>query len=120
MRLSRLHLENYRGISDATVELHDVTVLLGPNNEGKSTILGAVALVMAVLRQTAFEQKRGEKKKIAVGDVGDLVVGETLSFDWHRDFPMSLQDAHRDGACVFNLVIDLSQDECDAFEAEVR
>lgn len=45
MLLQRLHIENFRGFSEATVDFErDLTVLVGVNGAGKSSILDAVAI----------------------------------------------------------------------------
>lgn len=47
-RLSKVSIENFRGIKDLSLELRDgfTTVLIGANNAGKSTILNAIALAL--------------------------------------------------------------------------
>ena len=42
MRIDRVHVENFRCLDDVTVDFDDVTVLLGPNSTGKSSVLHAV------------------------------------------------------------------------------
>lgn len=42
MLLRKLHIENFRGISDLSLELDTITVLIGENNAGKTSILEAV------------------------------------------------------------------------------
>lgn len=44
MHAVRLSIHNYRSIQDATIDLHDYTLLMGANNAGKSTIINAVRL----------------------------------------------------------------------------
>ncbi len=47
MKLSTLHIENFRSILSLDLELGDTTVLLGPNNAGKSAILEAVRIALS-------------------------------------------------------------------------
>lgn len=48
MRIGRLGIRNLRGIGDTTLELHDqLTVLVGANNAGKTTVLDALAAVLS-------------------------------------------------------------------------
>lgn len=42
MRLSRIRIANFRGIKHLTLELDPITVLIGENNTGKSSILAAL------------------------------------------------------------------------------
>jgi putative ATP-dependent endonuclease of the OLD family len=43
MRLLAVHVKNYRCLADVSVEMADLTVLLGPNSAGKSSFLHALA-----------------------------------------------------------------------------
>ena len=46
MRIAKLKIENFRGIRSGNVQFRDHTVLIGPNNSGKTTIIEALALVL--------------------------------------------------------------------------
>jgi putative ATP-dependent endonuclease of OLD family len=46
MKIALLDIENFRGIKSGTVHFRDHTVLIGPNNCGKTTIIEALALVL--------------------------------------------------------------------------
>lgn len=46
MEVSLLKISNFRGIRTGAVRLHDHTVLIGPNNSGKTTIVEALTLVL--------------------------------------------------------------------------
>lgn len=46
MRLQRITLRNFRGVSESTVEFsHGVTTIVGPNEVGKSSITEAIGLI---------------------------------------------------------------------------
>lgn len=45
MRVSRLKIKNFRGIKDGAINFGGHSVLIGPNNSGKTTIIEALALV---------------------------------------------------------------------------
>ena len=47
MKISRLHIENFRSIRNLDVDMGDTTVLIGPNNAGKTAILDAVRIVLS-------------------------------------------------------------------------
>lgn len=47
--LTRIELERFRGFSSLSADLRPVSVLLGPNSSGKSSVLQAVRLACAVL-----------------------------------------------------------------------
>lgn len=46
MQVALLQIENFRGIRNGTVQFRNHTVLIGPNNSGKTTIVEALALVL--------------------------------------------------------------------------
>lgn len=46
MRITQLHIENFRSIRSLDLELGDTTVFIGPNNAGKTAILDAVRIVL--------------------------------------------------------------------------
>jgi len=51
MRLNKVKIENFRGIASAEIELHrDITVLVGENNTGKTSILEALRLCLDVVK----------------------------------------------------------------------
>jgi hypothetical protein len=54
MKLKTVAIHNFRGIHDATLKIHDFTLLIGSNNSGKSTVIDAIR---------AFYEKDGFKFK---------------------------------------------------------
>src|SRR5438876_11780640 len=40
--LKRIHIENYKCLRDVTVDLGDFTILIGPNDSGKSSFLEVI------------------------------------------------------------------------------
>ena len=46
MRITRLHIQNFRSVKDLTVDLGETTVLIGQNNAGKTAIIDAVRIVL--------------------------------------------------------------------------
>jgi len=46
MRITRLRISNFRSIKTLDLELNETTVLIGPNNAGKTAILDAVRIVL--------------------------------------------------------------------------
>jgi putative ATP-dependent endonuclease of OLD family len=47
MRITRVRIENFRSIQSLDIHLDDVTVLIGPNNAGKSAIVDAIRIVLS-------------------------------------------------------------------------
>lgn len=46
MRITRLSIANFRSIKALDIDLNDTTVLIGPNNSGKTAILDAIRIVL--------------------------------------------------------------------------
>lgn len=46
MRISRLSIQNFRSIKALDLDLNETTVLIGPNNAGKTAILDAIRIVL--------------------------------------------------------------------------
>lgn len=100
MKLVAFKLENYRSISQShrLAFGKSLTTLIGPNNEGKSNILRA--LVAALRMITRFAERPPIWTK--GDDFRMRVLGSSRKLhSWEIDFPLSLQEAHPDGATVF-------------------
>ncbi len=50
MQIVRVHIENFRGVRQADIELDGTVVFLGDNNTGKSTVLEAIELAIGADR----------------------------------------------------------------------
>ena len=57
--LTHIHIKNFKRFDDASFDLGQAVVLIGPNNSGKTTALQALALWDAGLRR--WNEKRGGK-----------------------------------------------------------
>lgn len=114
MKLVSFSIENYRSITKARkLPLNSMTLLIGPNNEGKSNILHALVTVLEVV---------GELDRMSVFK-GRLrtsgAIGRQDTYNWERDFPVSIQLSKPDGESVFHLEFELEQLELNEFKAEV-
>src|SRR5487761_1632363 len=49
--LERIHIENYKCLRDVTVDLGDFTILIGPNDSGKSSFLEVLQSFGKLVRQ---------------------------------------------------------------------
>ena len=114
MRLTSITVENYRSITRAhRVAISDRTILVGPNNEGKSNILRALVTAMSVLTSSMTRVFR------AAG--GQVILGPTHrdSYDWDTDFPIPLQESTPDGESVILLDFRPTPEELVAFRSEI-
>lgn len=57
MRIDRISISNFKKISDLTLDLGDITYLVGGNNSGKSSVLQAIHMAVSCA-QTSFEQQQ--------------------------------------------------------------
>lgn len=100
MRLVSFTVKNYRSITEANkVEVSDITILVGKNNEGKSNLLKAINLSMIALR---FYQNPIHSRRI-----------RTL-YEWSTDYPISLQKSKK-GKSEFTLEFELTKNEVEEF-----
>ena len=44
-QLTRLHVENFRSVTDVSIDMRPINLLFGPNGSGKSTLLESIRLV---------------------------------------------------------------------------
>lgn len=113
MKLHTITIENYRSLA-STPELEvqeNLTVILGPNNEGKSNLLRSIILAMECLRAVR-EQRKPDSSQRKTSAYYRL---PTSAYSWEADFPVGLQKSSPDGETVLNLKFKLSTSECDSF-----
>jgi hypothetical protein len=81
MRLSRIEIENFKGIGAAqVVELKPITLLFGPNSAGKSTILQSLHYMREILeRKNANPDQTIAGGLIDLGGFATLVHGHDLN-----------------------------------------
>jgi putative ATP-dependent endonuclease of the OLD family len=118
VELVSFSVQNYRSIAKANrIEVGRSTVLVGPNNEGKSNVLRALVTAMEVL-------KTGDRYNFAVTPGIRVRFPSRLSrrgqYDWDEDFPINLQGTSPNGVSTFLLEFELDEDEIEAFRTEVR
>lgn len=88
MKISRLALENFRGIRTAELLFPDHVVLIGDNNTGKSTILEAIDLVLGPDRL----------RRSPPIDEHDFYVGRYVSVSATAEPPEELEEPVESGA----------------------
>lgn len=113
MKLVSFSVNNYRSITKAyRLPIRQSTVLLGPNNEGKSNILKALVTGLEVLSDLKMYGIFRGRVQTSKRDLG--------GYNWERDYPISLQSKRPTGESVFNLEFELTSDEIDEFYDEVK
>jgi putative ATP-dependent endonuclease of OLD family len=118
MRLVSFTIENYRSITDARrIGLEDYTVLLGPNNEGKSNILNALNLGMEAIRVFRPYTTNGPDGSRMEMPFNARKAME--SYDWKRDFPIALQEKLPQSSTLIGLDFELTEKERQEFKQEI-
>jgi putative ATP-dependent endonuclease of the OLD family len=113
MQLVAFSVTNYRSITAAyKLPIRQSTVLIGPNNEGKSNILRALVTALEILQGLSG-------RRISAGRLRSFRVDGRDTYYWPHDFPISLQDKKPGGESVFDLEFRLSAQEVEEFLAEV-
>jgi predicted ATP-dependent endonuclease of OLD family len=114
MNIVKFSVTNYRSITQASkIPISGITVLIGKNNEGKSNMLKALNVSMEILRlhgsnrQTAFTNNLTRRRN-------------GMSYDWYRDFPISLQSRKSNTQSIFRLEFELSNEEVVEFKKEIK
>ncbi|MGP5654262.1 ATP-dependent nuclease [Candidatus Corynebacterium faecigallinarum] len=132
MKLESVSVRKYRSIdTKAQFDIGDYTVLVGPNNQGKSNLLRATVLGMVVIRAwryapdvassdgemsiRQFHQWASRFKPLRNEDSEN----DRVSYDWERDFPLFARG--RKGASTSTVIqfnFHLSSAEQDEFKDE--
>lgn len=114
MNLETFSVANFRSIA-TTQKLRTgsrITTLIGPNNEGKSNILRALA---SALKAIPRYSRRG-RVSLRIERNEDGIKLPTYAafrddYDWERDFPVSLQDDQENGTSIFDLEFSITDKE---------
>ena len=129
MRISRLHIENFRSIRYLDVELGNTTVFIGPNNAGKTAILDAVRIVLTRRwgqRGTGFTEhdvhrpdQGGDPRTLPPVTI-TLILEEPQVGAWDADMVAALEDIMAitsDGRSILTLRVTCSWNaETEAFD----
>ena len=112
MKLKSFTVQKYRSIIAAKrIPVGKKTVLVGPNNEGKSNILRALITAMHILtRERLVKGVSTRRRSIMYG---------RRAYEWETDFPISLQKKHPNGKTVVLLEFQLTREELEEFRAKV-
>lgn len=119
VKLVSFSLQNYRSIKKAEkIRLGNLTILIGPNNEGKSNILRGLVAGMQVLTSPVTAVRPGLRAAASRRSGGAWTRG--AGYDWVRDFPIALQNSRPDGRTVLDYEFELSPSEILEFKSQVK
>lgn len=119
MRLAAFTIQNYRSITKTDrISLDSFTVLIGPNNEGKSNILLGLVSGMKILTLYA-------EGLVAIGSSTAQAArmarfARTRDYyKWERDAPILIQEK-ASSATIFDFEFELSATEIEEFKLSVK
>jgi putative ATP-dependent endonuclease of OLD family len=115
MKITNLKIKNFRGFEDESIDFDDITVFVGENNTGKTTILDAIRFVIGAksfnsnfLRYDYHLNSQTAK----AGDAGNIVLTVEVSEQQENEWPPEIQqilpdcvDIDGDGLCHFYLTV---------------
>ena len=116
MKIKSFSVSNYRSITRAhKIEMHDLTILVGKNNEGKSNIIKALSVSIKILNSYAMFSKRHHITSSILSRYLD-----DYGYKWVRDFPVESQQKEKGKKSTkFELEFELSEEERKKFNKEV-
>ena len=101
MRITALHIENFRSIKKIDIELADTTVFIGPNNAGKTAILDAVRIALTRKwgqRGTGFTEydvhlaRENDDPKTSPGIAIEIRMEEAAAGEWPDEVQQALDE----------------------------
>lgn len=120
MKLLAFSIKNYRSITTAyKVPLHDKSILIGPNNEGKSNILHGLVLSLETLSLGMSRAERLNYRVRLNRNIANTTRHQSFSYDWWRDFPIPLRVSEPNGSSEFTLEFELTQEDREDFWKKV-
>lgn len=120
MRLQKFTVERFRSIvSSSSFELKNRTIIVGPNNQGKSNLLKALVLSLKILAAIAEDPGKTTAKGNTLVYSPDTI-GQDYNYSSNLDYPISLQCKKEEKKeSHFELTFSLSQEEKKDFKKEV-
>jgi putative ATP-dependent endonuclease of OLD family len=105
LKLVAFAVKNYRSIqSTPRIELSNLTVLVGPNNEGKSNLLSALVCALSLAQDPNVGARR-------------TFLTSSSAYDYERDFPVGRRGESTKATTKFELEFELDPAEQVAFKS---
>lgn len=110
MKLISFSVSNFRSITRAhRIQLHDLTILVGKNNEGKSNIIKAISLSLNIIKRHLYIVRRRTFEY-------SKYIDNSFDYVWQRDFPVTSQTKKKGSkSTIFELEFLLSDQELEQF-----
>lgn len=101
IQINTIRISNFRGISNIEMSLPRVTVLLGPNNTGKTSIIKALQLSLGdysrfISDEDFYINEIGEKQgqitvDVRIVPINDTQIAKEFSTNWLQEFGDKIQ-----------------------------
>jgi predicted ATP-dependent endonuclease of OLD family len=115
MKLVSFTVQDFRSITKAyKIHLGQSTVLLGPNNAGKSNVLKALVAAMEVLTLPR------PALMTILRNIGGPARWLDDIYKWESDYPVAKQRTNSAGESLVDLEFELTEEEIAAFRSTVR
>lgn len=101
MKVTSARFRNYRCLVDVSLDLDDITVLIGENNTGKTAVLDAFKLVTSRVLQRRllsvdaydFHMANSEAEPTTASPIIiDLTFSESIADEWSAELVQALTD----------------------------
>lgn len=110
MKIVSFSVKNYRSIVEANkINISNLNVLLGKNNEGKSNILRALSVCMSCINDYRRFRYRFSEYSLKAEQI----------YNWNRDFPVMLQNRTKGKKSIFELEIFMDDEELNNFNKTI-
>lgn len=107
MRIAKFKVSEYRSISNsASFDLRQMSVLVGPNNEGKSNILRALVVGVQAIQEASKERTLSTRR---MASSMQYRMNDFQSYHWERDYPLVLQETKKDSKSKFEFEFELNE-----------
>ena len=114
MRLVSFTVVKFRSIKTAhKIRVGSKTILVGPNNEGKSNLIRALVTAMRVLTMVRVQPALVRSQHIRQSLYRQF-------YEWERDYPIELQGTEPNGQSEITLEFELSPQEIEDFRREIH
>lgn len=122
MKLVEFSVERYRSlIQKSTIKIKDKTIIIGPNNEGKSNILRALVIAFRILEMNHFFYYSPYSRDSVPADVVSYRLrGSGVSFNWKDDYPRSLLNNGSKRSICFTLTFDVNDNDKRELSKELK
>lgn len=109
MRLSSLHISNFRCFADATISLDDYTCFVGPNGAGKSTILTALNVFFRETANAATDTLTLSKEDFHLLDTSQPIKIEVEFVDLDAEAQEDFKAYYRNGKLLISAIAEWNE-----------